>query len=350
MMATLMAVGAAAIALAMSAWLTGRLCDPSLRFQVVDVPNERSLHVRPTPRSGGVAMLAGILAGSAAFALGTTGSGLFPWLLVSALPVATIAFLDDRKGVAVAPRFLVHLVAAGLLVWGGGLTASCGLLPGVDAPASSLISGALAFLFVVWMVNLFNFMDGMDGFAGGMSVIGFGTLAALAAVAGHGALAAVSLVVAGAAAGFLLYNFPPARIFMGDTGSSTLGLLAAAFTLWGAREGAFPFWVGILVFSPFIVDASVTLMRRLLRGERVWHPHKTHYYQRLVQAGWGHRKTVVTEYGLMLSCAVSAVPATRMGIKAQWLLMALWITVYGTLMVGVSAVERQAGRCDHCVR
>ena len=343
-MMNLVAPAAAVLTLGISAWLTRRLCNPRLRFQVLDVPNERSLHVRPTPRTGGIAILASAFAGGTLVALRVAGSEPLPWLLAAALPVATIGFLDDWRGVGVAPRFLVHLVAAGLLVWGGGLTASRGLLPGADIPATSLIGGALAFLFVVWMVNLFNFMDGMDGFAGGMSLIGFGSLAVLAASAGHAALAGVSLVVAAAAGGFLCYNFPPARIFMGDTGSSTLGLLAAAFTLWGAREGAFPFWVGILVFSPFIADASVTLMRRLLRGERVWRPHRTHYYQRLVQAGWGHGRTVIAEYGLMLACALAAVLATRLGTAAQWLLVAVWITGYGILMAGVASVERQAGR------
>ena len=93
---------------------------------------------------------------------------------------------------------------------------------------------------------------------------------------------------------------------MGDVGSSTLGLLAAAFSLWGARDGVFPFWVAILVFSPFIADASVTLVRRLLRGEKIWQAHKTHYYQKLVQAGWGHRKTVLVEYAIMIGCGITA--------------------------------------------
>ena len=343
-MSSLLALGAAVMTLGISAWMTGRLCDPDLRFQVFDVPNERSLHARPTPRSGGVAILVSVLAGGTAIAFGTAGSALFPWLLVSVLPVAVLALLDDRGGVPAAPRFLVHLAAAGLLVWGGGLTASHGLVPGLDTPPSSLIGGAMAFLFVVWMVNLFNFMDGMDGFAGGMAVIGFGSLAALAAAAGQSVLAAVSVVVAAAAGGFLPYNFPPARIFMGDTGSSTLGLLAAALTLWGTREGAFPFWVGILVFSPFIADASVTLTRRLLHGERVWVAHKTHYYQRLVQLGWGHRKTVLAEYVLMISCGVSALLATRMGTGGQWLLIGFWAFGYAALMAGVSRLEKRAAQ------
>lgn len=338
------ALAATLLTLGISAWLTRWLCRPNLRFQALDVPNERSLHVRPTPRSGGVAILASTLAGGTAVTLGRAGSELVLWLLAAALPLATIAFLDDRNRVPVGPRLLVHLAVASLLVWGGGLTAWRGIVPGLDLPLSSPISGALAFLFVVWMVNLFNFMDGMDGFAGGMAVIGFGILAGLAGMAGEPMLAALSIVVVAAAAGFLFFNFPPARLFMGDTGSSTLGLIAAAFTLWGAREGAFPCWIGVLVFSPFIVDASVTLLQRLLRGERIWVAHRTHYYQRLVQLGWGHRKTVLAEYALMGSCGVSALLAARMGVVAQWVIVGFWAAAYAALMAGVSRMESKALR------
>lgn len=120
-----------------------------------------------------------------------------------------------------------------------------------------------------------------------------------------------------------LFNFPPARIFMGDTGSATLGLLVAGFSLWGIRVDLFPLWFPMLVFSPFIVDATVTLIRRVLRKEKVWQAHRTHYYQRLSLAGWGHRKTVVVEYGLMLATGLSAIamlqcPSFRVASLIIW--------------------------------
>ena len=154
--------------------------------------------------------------------------------------------------------------------------------------------------------------------------------------------------LAAASAGFLTCNFPPARIFLGDTGSTALGFLAAACGLWGSRTGLFPFWVALLVFSPFIVDATVTLLRRLLRGEKVWEAHRSHYYQRLVLLGWGHRRTVLVEYALMLVCAGSAALAVRLPPAGQLGLAGGWIGVYGLLLVGVSQFQLsyESGRSE----
>jgi UDP-N-acetylmuramyl pentapeptide phosphotransferase/UDP-N-acetylglucosamine-1-phosphate transferase len=140
-------------------------------------------------------------------------------------------------------------------------------------------------IFTVWFINLYNFMDGMDGFAGGMGTLGFGFLAYLGWLAGQDFFALSGLLIAGANLGFLLCNFPPARIFMGDAGSTTMGFLAAGMSLWGVRDGLFPMWIPILIFSPFIVDATVTLIRRLVHGDKVWQAHRSHYYQRLVLLG-----------------------------------------------------------------
>jgi UDP-N-acetylmuramyl pentapeptide phosphotransferase/UDP-N-acetylglucosamine-1-phosphate transferase len=171
-------------------------------------------------------------------------------------------------------------------------------------------------------------MDGMDGLAAGMAVIGFSCYAIMGWLSGNWQFAQSSLVVAAASAGFLFFNFPPARIFMGDVGSSTLGLLAAAFSLWGVRDGVFPFWAAILIFSPFIADASVTLVRRMIRGEKIWQAHKTHYYQKLAQAGWGHRKTALTEYAIMVGCGVTALSSQHATVILQMILLAGWVLFY----------------------
>ena len=316
------------------------LAKPSARWRILDHPNERSLHSTPVPRTGGLAIWAGGVAGTAiaVVVLGTRVDLI--WIGGAALLVGMVSFVDDRFALPVSARLTTHLAAAALLLVGGLRLDSIGL-PGMEILLPQAIAWPLGILFITWMTNLYNFMDGMDGLAGGMTCIGFGTLALLGGLTDHLLFASLSLIVAAAAAGFLVFNFPLARIFMGDTGSSTIGFLAAAFILWAARVEMFPLWVGILIFSPFIVDASVTLVRRLIRRDKIWLAHKTHYYQRLVQAGWGHRKTALAEYALMALCAVSALISLYLPVAWQWIVIGAWIVCYVQLVVWVGRIERQ---------
>lgn len=329
------------LAAVVAALLTRRFCDPASGLHLLDLPNARSLHTRPTPRSGGIALLAGA---GAALVLLAGGGGLHAALapvLLAALPVAVVSYFDDRGGVAVRVRFAVHLAAAGLLLATGGLPAALTLPGGVWQPGPA-VTAMLALPFCVWMLNLYNFMDGMDGFAGGMTVAGYGTLALLGALAGDAGYATVAALPAAAALGFLAFNFPPARIFMGDTGAATLGFLAAGLILYGERAGLFPFWAGLLAFAPFIVDATVTLLRRLVHGERIWEAHRSHYYQRLVRLGWGHRRTVLAEYVLMAVCAAAALGGPRLPAAGQCWLLAAVVLLYAGLAAGVARLERSA--------
>lgn len=205
------------------------------------------------------------------------------------------------------------------------------------------LGAALWVVFIVWMVNLYNFMDGMDGLAGGMAVFGFGTLGVLGLLAGDPGYAGICWVIAASAAGFLVWNFPPARIFMGDTGSSTLGLMAAALSLWAGARDLFPLWIAVLVFFPFIFDSTVTLLRRSLEGKRVWEAHRTHYYQRLVQTGWTHRRTTLWEYAAMAVCAAGAVSALRAPVTVQVLIIAVIIALHVGAAVAVNVLERKRG-------
>ena len=335
---------AAISAFALSAWLTFRFSQPGSRLYILDHPTERSLHSQAVPRSGGVAIVVSILVvGTALCALrGELPVGL-PWFVTAWLLAAGAGFVDDQRSLSPRVRLLVHGVAGVLVIIGGFMLESLEL-PGWAASLPHALAVVVTWLFVVWLVNLYNFMDGMDGFAGGMTCIGFGAFTLIGMFAGHPLFATLSLAIAAAALGFLCFNFPPARIFMGDAGAYSLGLLVAGFTLWGMRDGLFPLWVSVLIFSPFIVDATVTLTWRTLRGEPVWRAHRTHCYQRLVQQGYGHRKTVLGQYGLMLACAVSALVALQLSMFGQWVMMAGWTAVYVGLFVWV--VQRRHPRAS----
>lgn len=317
----------------LSAVLTLRFSRPGSCLYILDHPTGRSLHTRPVPRSGGIAIIISILiAGIVLRALHVEFPVGLPWLVSAWLLVAGIGFIDDQRSLPVLLRLCVH-GAAGALVLAGGFMFENLELPGLAVNIPPALAVLATWLFVVWMINLYNFMDGMDGFAGGMTWFGFGTFALIGVFTGQFLFAALSLIIASAALGFLCFNFPPARIFMGDAGAYSLGLLAAGFTLWGIRDGVFPFWISVLIFSPFIADATITLIWRTLRGEPVWKAHRSHFYQRLVQRGFGHRKTVLGQYVLMFGCAVSALLAPRFSQTGQWLMIACWTGVYATLGV-----------------
>jgi UDP-N-acetylmuramyl pentapeptide phosphotransferase/UDP-N-acetylglucosamine-1-phosphate transferase len=174
-----------------------------------------------------------------------------------------------------------------------------------------------------------------------MALFGFGFLAIAAWLAGNSPLALVSLSIAAAAGAFLFFNFHPARMFLGDAGSTTFGYLAAGLGLIGWRDGAWSLWFPTLVFSPFIVDATVTLLRRMVQGERFWKAHRTHYYQRLVLSGWSHRKTALAEYGVMVLCGLSALAFQQTSDGVRVVIAGVWALAFLGLVQSVSTIERR---------
>ena len=294
---------------------------------LVDRPNARSLHVKPTPRGGGGGVLAGIAGGWLAATLVGYALPQAGWIVAGLGILALVSLLDDRYGLAAGWRFASHLVASVLVVLAGlGLTVL--VMPGLAVGLPVSVGVVLTLLGVGWCINLFNFMDGMDGLAAGMAVIGFGALATLGVLAGHADFALAALAVSAAAAGFLCFNFPPARIFLGDVGSVPLGFLMAVFMLWLQTDDIAPLWVGLLAFAPFVLDASVTLLRRLWRREAVWQAHRSHYYQRATLATGSHRRVLLISYGLMAGCAFSAVLIYQAPVVVQWLVLVGWALVF----------------------
>jgi UDP-N-acetylmuramyl pentapeptide phosphotransferase/UDP-N-acetylglucosamine-1-phosphate transferase len=327
----------------LAAFLTYWFSRRTSAFYIPDLPNPRSLHERAVARSGGLAIVLAMIAAVSVSGLPHTLLVAAPGLVPGFLLVAAVSYVDDRWATPAALRLLVHLGSALLLVK-GGLSLATLHVPGLAIAWPGWIATGATLLFVAWMVNLYNFMDGIDGLAGGMAVVGFGAYAVLGYLAGDPAFAGASLIVAAAAAGFLLFNFPPARCFMGDTGSSALGFLAAAFALWSSYQWIIPLWISLLVFSPFVVDATVTLLRRIGAGERFWEAHDTHYYQRLVRVGWTHRRTVTAAYALMVFCAGIAAVALRAPVPGRWAVLGTVACVYVLLIRAVRGVEARARR------
>lgn len=303
------------------AWVVVRL---RLRFadRGLDQPNHRSLHERPTPHGGGLGIVLTLLVIGAWI-------GVPILLLVAVLGLALLSFLDDVRHLPFWLRLSVHLCAAAML---------CYL---IALPAWWWLPAMLA---VGWMTNLYNFMDGADGLAGSQGVVGFSAYAAGFAMSGDFVLAAWSGAAAAACAGFLWFNWPPAKIFMGDVGSIPLGFLAGGLGMVGAWQGAWPSWFPLMVFALFVLDASVTLMRRALAGKRVWEAHREHIYQRMVRMGYGHKGMTLRWSALMASGAMLAVALLALPAWVQWVAVPAWLTFLAWLGNRTIHVGRPSGR------
>ncbi len=274
-------------------WLTGRVRRYAVASRLIDVPNARSSHVMATPRGGGVAIVIAVLTGLLVAGL----LGAIPWRLITGLAgsgavVAGVGFADDHGHVARRWRLLAHGTAAvWVLVWVGGLPP----LPILGhVVTAGWIANGLAGIYIVWLLNLTNFMDGIDGLAAveAITVCLCGALLYQTSAPGESHWVA-PLILAGGASGFLIWNWPPAKIFMGDAGSGFLGLMLAGLSLQAAWVAPQLFWSWLILLGVFVVDATFTLVRRTLRGDRFYNAHRTHAYQHAARAWGSHRPVTV---------------------------------------------------------
>lgn len=280
-------------------------------LRVLDYPVARSAHRQPVPRVGGLGMVMALLPAAAVWAtLCRPAPG--PALAASAAlaMVFVVSAVDDRCGLRAGLRLLVQVAAAALLVAAAGW-------------ADTLPAYAGTVLVLVWSGNLYNFMDGADGLAGSMTLVGFAACALLALLAGSGSRALLGALPAAAAAGFLWHNRPPARLFLGDAGAVPLGMAAAALALELCHRDRVAPALAALVFAPFVIDASYTLLRRAARGAPLWRAHTGHLYQRLLAGGWSMRRLWVVATLVMFAGAASALlaqqwPALAQGTLAAW--------------------------------
>jgi Fuc2NAc and GlcNAc transferase len=333
----LLAVAAALIA----TFLTHRVLQYARQHALFDVPNVRSSHDVPTPRGGGLAsavvITGGILLLPVFAPLGWVEAIA---LAVSGAVVAVIGWIDDHRSVSARSRFLVHLIAVTVVLTG---TAAIGpiSMPGVpQLPLIQLLSAGFA---LVWLINLFNFMDGIDGLAGAEAVFVAAALACCLVLlgAGSGAGAALAALVAGAATGFLVWNWPPARIFMGDVGSGFLGYALGAVALVAHRESGLSLWVPTILLAVFVTDATVTLLRRMARGERWYAAHRSHGYQWLARKHQAHRPVTI---GVMVLNLVWLLPlallATRHPVHAGQIAVLAYLPLLPlALLVGSGRAE-----------
>lgn len=280
-----------AIALFTAALAASALLVPGIRrIARLDVPNERSSHAVPTPRGGGMAIVLITLAGGIYWMTPRMAA-----VFAAALLIAAVSFADDLRHLPATLRLAVQVIAA--LV--------------VAVLFAPLIWVPLAVFWIVGLTNAYNFMDGIDGIAGGQAVVAGLAWAWLGTTAGQPALAAIGLLIAGSSAGFLLHNWQPARIFMGDVGSAFLGFTFASLTVIGARANPKLAVAGALVVWPFVADAAFTFLRRAWRRERVMEAHKSHIYQRLHQRGLSHAAVASIYIALAAAGAVAAVAFMR---------------------------------------
>jgi Fuc2NAc and GlcNAc transferase len=317
--------------------LTERVRAYALRNNVLDHPNERSSHAAPVPRGGGLAVLvAALLALAAGVALHRIAPrhalAFAPGMIVLGL----VGWMDDHGGLSARARLAAHLIAAvsGLAVLGG--------LPDVRLGDTSihlgLVGSMLAVIGIVWAINLFNFMDGIDGIAGSQAVLIFGISGVLFQLRGDGSLAVVAWSMTAAAAGFLYWNWPPARIFMGDVASGALGFMVAVLAVAGENGRSVPLVAIAILGGVFVGDATMTLVRRLRRGARPAEAHRDHAYQRLSRAWGAHRPVTLAAAGVTILLGLLAGVATMR--PSAILLAAAAATL---LLVGVAfAIERRA--------
>lgn len=308
---------------------------------LIDIPNARSSHRTPTPRGGGLGVLAGVLVAVAALGIlapSAVSANVLILLACSAI-VGIVGLIDDRTGVAAKLRLGVHVSAASLLVWGVGPISALPLPDPFGVPlGQGWIAISITVLWLVAVTNFFNFMDGVDGLAAGQAVAScFGVVLAGVSADAVG----IAVVVGGASAGFLFHNWPPARIFMGDVGSGSIGFILGGLALLAppGRRSSAVFLIAVsLTF--FILDPIVTLLHRAVRGESLMKAHREHLYQRLIPKGTSGR-------GVTSALLASAALLSMLGawayhrVEMRWLASCMSIALFLVEVASAARVQRK---------
>ena len=277
---------------------------------------------------GGVPMVVAVTLAFGGWVLLAAGGALpgkgLPHAFLFALSMSVLGFLDDLKSLSPPVRFMLQMTSATLALW-----MLAPLFPAVS-PGNWVVPEALwvpaGAFWVVWMLNLYNFMDGIDGLAGGEAAVASSFFFLVFAYYGQSGWAAANLIVAAASMGFLVHNWPPARIFMGDGGSAFLGAFYGMQSVVAALSTPVPFPVLVLPFANFILDTTFTLFRRMIGGEKWYQAHRSHFYQRMTDLGMTHRKVTSIELLVGIASCAAAAACITAGIVVR---IALVVSVVG---------------------
>lgn len=277
-------------------WLSVYFLKAYAQNNLLDVPNQRSSHRMPTPRGGGLGIVLAFFVATLMLFLGGSISltGFLP--IMTSLLVAGIGFWDDHRHIPARWRFLVHMAAAGIALY--MIQGFPSLALGDLHVELGLLSYALGVVYLVWLLNLFNFMDGIDGIAASEAIFISGALAGFLSFVGH-ELALIAFALCFASLGFLLWNWPRAKIFMGDVGSGFLGFVLGLLILMAGHSDPVYVYIGLILFAVFITDATVTLVRRYITGRKWYEAHCSHAYQHAAKR-YGHLKVILVVWGINL--------------------------------------------------
>jgi UDP-N-acetylmuramyl pentapeptide phosphotransferase/UDP-N-acetylglucosamine-1-phosphate transferase len=322
--------------------LTGAILRFSLKRRLLDIPNDRSSHVVPKPRLGGIAIVISfyvtfatlVIFGFRPFASTTILAGA----LGGGVVIAAAGLLDDLRGLDARIKLLVQFAAASVAV-ASGIVLREFAIPLIGSIDLGPLAAPATVVWIVALINFYNFIDGIDGLAAGIGLIASAFFYYIAGLTGAAGLRSAYAVLAGSSFGFLRFNFPPARIFMGDTGSTFIGYVFAVLSV-VAQGAGIPAFLTVLLLGGVIGDAALTLMRRALRKEKLFSPHRTHYYQRLTSLGLSHKQVTLLEYLIAALLGVSAILAIHKTWTFVTFLSVIWTGFFMWALAKIRSMEK----------
>ncbi|MDZ7720283.1 MAG: glycosyltransferase family 4 protein [Balneolaceae bacterium] len=325
---------------------TGWFIKYAQKHNITDVPTKRSSHSTPTPRGGGIGfVLTSIIAFVLYFAWqGLLTSSAYLSLIATTIVISLLGWFDDRINLSQSIRLVTQVAAASLILFFVGTLDSFSL-PYVSEFSLGIFSPFLGILWITGVTNIYNFMDGVDGIATAQALTASGGWMIFAFFWGEPTLFTLNLIVFATVLVFLIYNWAPAKIFMGDVGSLFLGFFFAVMPFVAASVSkeitiATSLWIGALLLWPFLFDSSSTLVRRMIKGENIFKPHRSHLYQRLNIAGWPHSKISTLYLAFALICLMISLLYYHENDAVQISLLLLLLLMSFLYLTGVHFVEK----------